>query len=105
IRPTHGDNMWGRQNLHGNNIQDMLDRAEALELPNYTAIALTLKAWLISQLTDTFGDIPYSEAYQAKGEKNNFLPKFDQQEDIYTDLLEKLDQAALLFDSSEGMDS
>ncbi len=105
IRPTHGDNMWGRQNLHGNNIQDMLDRAEALEHPNYTAIALTLKAWLISQLTDTFGDIPYFEAFQAKGEKKNFLPKFDKQEDIYTDLLAKLDWAALLFDSSVGMDA
>ncbi|WP_228429287.1 SusD/RagB family nutrient-binding outer membrane lipoprotein [Chryseobacterium sp. 52] len=37
-------------------------------------------------LSETFGDIPYSEAINT----NNFYPKYDDQKDIYKNVLTEL---------------
>lgn len=52
------------------------------------AEVLSIYAWQI--VTDTWGDIPYSEALQ--GDEYLFAPKFDTQESIYTDLLSRIDK-------------
>jgi hypothetical protein len=49
----------------------------------YIAVSDILKAYLFSQLTDMWGDIPYSEALGAKN--GSFTPKYDTQEKVYTD--------------------
>ena len=49
----------------------------------YNAVADIMKAYLFSQLTDMWGDVPYSEALEAKTGVYN--PKYDTQEMIYTD--------------------
>lgn len=105
IRPAFGESFWDNHYIECNNVQDMLNKAEELNDPNYTAIALVLKALIISQLTDTFGDIPYTEALQSLGDEVNFLPKYNTQQDIYTDMLANLDRAALMFNNSAGMSS
>ena len=48
----------------------------------YNAVADIMKAYLFSQLTDMWGDVPYSEALGAKSGVYN--PKYDTQEMIYT---------------------
>ncbi len=101
IRNTLGNDFWNRQYTILTNVQDMYNRATKEGNPNYQAVALTLKAWIVSDLTDTFRDIPYFEA--TKGDSLKFLPKFDTQEEIYDDLLQNLDRAALLFDNSKTM--
>ncbi|MBK9330640.1 MAG: SusD/RagB family nutrient-binding outer membrane lipoprotein [Sphingobacteriales bacterium] len=63
-------------------------------------IALTLKAYGFSVLTDCYGDIPFSEA--LKSSEGNFAPKYDNQEDIYVGILSILDQANILLSSGEG---
>src|SRR5690606_30268870 len=73
--------------------------------PNYTAIALTLKALVFSRLTDTYGNIPYFEALKSRGRDVNFLPKYDKQEDIYASLLADLERAASLFSSNETLEA
>lgn len=103
IRATTGDNMWGSLYAVANNIADMEEKASNLKFPNYIAIALTLKALVFSRLTDTYGNIPYTEALQSRGETVNFLPKFNRQEDIYAGLLADLERAAMLFDKNENM--
>ncbi len=45
-------------------------------------------AW--ENLVNTFGDIPYSEAYEADS-KSNYLAKYDDAKSIYIDLLKRLD--------------
>jgi len=57
----------------------------------YQGIALIMEAWLISLITDTFGDIPYFDAGKAK--EQIFLPAFDEQSAIYADLFAKLEEA------------
>lgn len=49
----------------------------------YQAVADILRAYLFSQLTDMWGDVPYTDAIKA-GE-GNFAPAYDTQESIYTD--------------------
>ncbi|WPP49264.1 SusD/RagB family nutrient-binding outer membrane lipoprotein [Catalinimonas niigatensis] len=57
---------------------------------NQIAVARILKAWTYHRLTDIWGDIPYSEALKGR---ENFLPSYDAQSDIYADLITELDEA------------
>ncbi len=51
-----------------------------------------------SELTNAYGDIPYSEA--IAGDETVFTPKYDTQDFIYQDLLQKLDEAKSLLNNS-----
>ena len=48
----------------------------------YAAVGDILRSYLFSQLTDMWGDVPYTEAIQALD--GNFTPEYDTQESIYT---------------------
>jgi len=49
----------------------------------YVAVGDIMQSYLFSQLTDLWGDVPYTEALGAL--EGQFLPKYDTQESIYTD--------------------
>jgi hypothetical protein len=58
------------------------------------------KAYAFMILTDTYGDIPYTEA--SKGFTGQITqPKYDKQEFIYTDILKELDEASTALDASK----
>lgn len=96
-----GNSSWYNSYKWLNNIKEMEEASVRAEDPNYEAIALTLKAWVMSNLTDLFGPVPYTEA--AQGEQQNFYPVFDSQESIYTAILADLERANTLYDSGFGM--
>ncbi|NMM50134.1 SusD/RagB family nutrient-binding outer membrane lipoprotein [Marinigracilibium pacificum] len=89
--------MWDRayQRL-GGNLQAMVDFIE--EQPDgpdknaQLAIADVMRVLIYHRLTDFFGDVPYSEA--GLGMEGIFQPKYDSQEDIYKDMLSRLETAA-----------
>ena len=60
---------------------------------NNVAMCRILKVLSFSQLTDLYGDIPYSQAGLAFYE-GVFHPVFDTQQSIYADMLKELDEAA-----------
>ena len=60
---------------------------------NQIATARIWRAYLLSIVTDLYGNIPYSEA-----NLQNFTPKYDKQKDIYTDILKELTEAVDQFD-------
>ncbi len=64
---------------------------------NRLAIIEILNVYSYERLTNIFGDVPYSEAL---GESN--LPKFDDAETIYLDLIVRLDAAIGNLDASAG---
>ena len=67
---------------------------------NYNSAARILKAYTFLRLTDSYGDIPYSEA--GKGYIGSvFSPKYDDQKSVYADLVTELDNAAKAFDASK----
>lgn len=52
--------------------------------PNHEAIARIWRAYMFQYMTDMWGDIPYSEAFESVS------PKYDTQESIYRDLISQL---------------
>lgn len=79
------------------NLQTVLnsDDLSSVEGPvaNQVAVAKILKAYFFWNLTDRWGDIPYTEALQGS---DNFTPAYDTQEFIYTDLFAELKEATAM---------
>ncbi|MGJ1341223.1 SusD/RagB family nutrient-binding outer membrane lipoprotein [Sphingobacterium spiritivorum] len=65
-----------------------LSADEQKQYTAYYAASQTIKYYLFYQLTDTYNDIPYSQALQGKD--NVFFPKFEKQELVYKDILSQL---------------
>lgn len=95
-----GNGTWNTSYRWITNVKEMYNAAIKSEDANYQAIAKTLNAWIYSNLTDCFGDIPMTEA--GRGDERIFQPKFDKQQDIYTKLLVDLDSANILFKAGAG---
>lgn len=93
---------WSRGSFVGYDILRQVEDLKKLspEHKNYQGLAKLFRAILFSQLTDTFGDIPYSEALSLS--KNVQVPKYDTQEDIYEGLLKELDEANELLRQENG---
>lgn len=62
---------------------------------------IVLKSWIFSNLTNSYGDIPYTSA--INGFDSEFTPEYDLQEDIYADLLDELSRANTLLASGNGV--
>ncbi|MCP4309974.1 MAG: SusD/RagB family nutrient-binding outer membrane lipoprotein [Bacteroidetes bacterium] len=70
-----------------NDLQRIKSISEEGEGEYFLAEVLSIYTWQL--ITDLWGDIPYSEA--LGGEEGTFSPKFDTQESIYTNLLQRID--------------
>ena len=89
------------------NLQTILDECNASPakyvasgtIANQKAVAQLLMVWEFQNLTDTWGDIPYSEALK---DVTITQPKYDKQSDIYPSLLARLDSAIALIDISKA---
>lgn len=96
FRPNLADAPWNAWYSELTNIRDIYEVASMPEYLNdsYKGISLVLEAWVFSLLTDTYGDVPFTEA--NKGKINLVEPAFDSQKDIYLSLLDKLEAANTL---------
>lgn len=84
-------------------INNVIEISSAANQQNYVGIAKVLRANLFSFMTDAYGDLPYTEAIQAKTDVN--YPVFDPQETIYAGILAELEEAnALLGSTTERVD-
>ena len=72
------------------NIHTIASKPESLNT-SYQAISLIAQSWVYSLLTDTYGDVPYSQA--NLGKDDIVQPAFDKQKDIYMDMFSKLEEA------------
>ena len=62
---------------------------------------LVLRSWIYSQLTNAYGDIPFSEAIRGgDADTPDFTPAYDSQEQIYASLLADLSTATTLLAGS-----
>src|SRR5690606_20607622 len=57
---------------------------------NQIAVAKILKAFYFWNITDRWGDVPFTESLQGA---NDFTPKYDSQESIYYALFDMLEEA------------
>ncbi|NIF06902.1 SusD/RagB family nutrient-binding outer membrane lipoprotein [Chryseobacterium sp. Tr-659] len=67
-------------------VQKMIEEAIKKGGKEYIALARFFKSYYFISLSETFGDIPYSEAIKA----DNFYPKYDDQKSIYKSVLSEL---------------
>ena len=93
IRKNVADYTWNNWYVNLTDLADIYTIASNPESINksYQGISLIAQCWAYSLLTDTYGDVPYSEANMGK--TGNMQPKFDKQKDIYLDMFAKLEQA------------
>ncbi|PWN69444.1 SusD/RagB family nutrient-binding outer membrane lipoprotein [Chryseobacterium phosphatilyticum] len=67
-------------------VDKMVAEANKKGGKEYIALARFFKAYYFISLSETFGDIPYSEAIKT----DNFYPKYDDQKSIYKNVLNEL---------------
>ncbi len=73
------------------NYQRIIKIADETKNPNYKAVALIMRSWVFSVLTDLYGDIPYNDA--IKGIEGTLKPTYDAQKDVYAELVKTLKTA------------
>lgn len=78
---------------NGMDVATLYNVAVEEKLPNYQGVAIVLKCYIVSVLTDLFGPVPYTEAWT-----DNTLPAYDSQETIYRDIIAQLEVANNLLD-------
>ncbi|HFK5504815.1 TPA: SusD/RagB family nutrient-binding outer membrane lipoprotein [Elizabethkingia anophelis] len=67
-------------------VQKMIGEAERTGSPVYKSLGRFFRSYFFISLTETYGDIPYSEAVKD----GIFYPKYDDQKSIYKDVLNEL---------------
>ncbi len=90
---TGGDFNSPWDNLYldcGNNIRAMEAITDGKAANTYSGIARVLEAQAIMTLTDFYGDVPYSQAFQGL---KTTAPAYDKQADIYTAIFQLLTDA------------
>lgn len=96
-------NLW--QSSYANTLEDLklsLSTAEASGAWNYWMVSKILQAYTFLQLTDSYGDIPFTEALDIE---NHPHPAFDDSKTVvYPGILEMLDAAIAKLDDAKTAD-
>lgn len=72
------------------NLNQIIKLGDAQGNTNYKGVALVLRSWVFTLLTDNFGDVPYK---QAANIDQYLTPAYDAQKDVYYALLDDLKNA------------
>ncbi|HEX2692940.1 MAG TPA: SusD/RagB family nutrient-binding outer membrane lipoprotein [Gemmatimonadaceae bacterium] len=72
----------------------VIGKGVAANDPGTYAPAQVMKSWVVDFLTDTWGDVPYTEALASDSAGGSGKPKYDTQQAIYTDLFKTLSDAS-----------
>ncbi len=90
--------LWQNGYLAMNDLEIIRNKAQESGAWAYVGISDVLKAFYLSNLTDLYGDVPYSEALRPEIAN----PKFDSSESIYTALQSILDEAIANLERDPG---
>ena len=76
------------------NTKDIINRTQSVaNRSNLYNMARIVQAYAFMQLTDTYGDIPYSQGGAGYPDAV-FLPAYDAQQAIYTDIIKEFTEAS-----------
>lgn len=75
-------------------LQKVVESGLADKKPAVYGPALAMQSLIFEYLTDTWGDVPYSEALKGDAADGVLLPKYDAQKDIYAGLIASLTKVA-----------
>lgn len=93
---------WYRSYL--SNLNEVVRLTQAPADANKNAIARIFRAWLFQNLTDVYGDVPYTEAAKS-GENFSASPRYDAQQDIYRDMLNELKLAGAQLSAEPSLET
>jgi hypothetical protein len=79
------------------NFNEIIRLADAQGNANYKGVALVLRSWTFSLLTEAFGNVPYK---QSANIDQYLTPAYDTQKDVYFALLDDLKAAQAALDPS-----
>ena len=98
IRSQNIDAYWN--GFYAGGLQDLTLVLQKTypEQPGLAGPAMVMKQWTYGVMTDTWGDIPYSEANMGV---ENITPAYDPQEEIYAGILATLDEAEEMMGTAE----
>ena len=87
--------LWQNLYLQLGNVEAMLRQARKDDDKEMIAVAYILKSFLITNITDTYGDVPFTEAAQMPGsdEISKYTTRYDSQKDIYRNVVIMLEEA------------
>lgn len=104
----HNHYDWSARDWNGwysmQRTNELLEQ-RAIELENdfFEGVALTMKSFIFGNVTDLWGDAPYTDAVQGNLGGDEFeYPAFDSQEIIYDGIIEDLQRAASLFAATDA---
>lgn len=99
---TTASGLWSSVYLYAlPNLKTIKEKADQAGAIHYAAVADILTAINLGIATDTWDNIPFSEA--SFGQENLF-PSFDSQESIYTQIFSLLDNAIALLQTTDTSD-
>lgn len=98
FRSNWADYMYNNLYLSLTDIKDVyrIAASDSLGFRNdsYAGISLILQSRIYSILTDTYGDLPFSQSNSGRAEYGDIIePAFEEQKDIYQGIFEMLEEA------------
>lgn len=91
---------------HFQNLKQAMEGSEKAKDNNSAAVVKILRVYAFQNLTDLYGDIPYSEALKADDPANpTIYPRYDTQKSIYMDLVTQLKAANEMITPSANIGS
>jgi len=90
---SYQQGFWGSTYDNLKDYDGIEKSASAQGLLYHAAIAKIMKAFNYQLLVDQYGDVPYTQALQADAATPLISPQYDKAEDIYKDLIIRLDEA------------
>ncbi|MBA4302291.1 MAG: hypothetical protein C0433_19635 [Cyclobacterium sp.] len=91
--------LWQSGYLALNDLEIIKKKAQESGAWAYVGISGVLKAFYLSNITDLYGDVPYSEALRPE----IVNPRFDSSESIYAELQNILDEAITNLEKDPGL--
>ncbi len=81
----------------------MIERGEELDNHFFQGVGLTMKSFVFGNITDLWGDAPYTDALKGgQGGEEFQYPAFDSQEVIYDGIIADLQEAVQVLGSASG---
>jgi Starch-binding associating with outer membrane len=100
MQPGDYDNSW--ENIYSAMLDaKTLSEKAGASNPYYRGMGKVLLAMNLGIATDTWGDVPYTEALLGQGENGNLNPKYDSQESIIQNIQILLSEAIIDFNTDE----
>ena len=95
VSSTSQNTLFG--SIYQNSLEDfqvVVRAGKAANDPAVWAPASIMQQWEYGYLTDTWGDVPYSQALAVDSSVSITAPAYDPQQQIYTGMMAKLQEAA-----------